>query len=625
MLAKRDRNTVFAALLGVFCLELIRTAWISDDAAITLRTVLNFIHGYGPTFNIDERVQAYTHPLWFFLISGLSVIVGNVFTVTFALSIGLSLVALWLFLTRLASDPVGGAVAGAGLLLSKAYLDFSTSGLENPLSHVLVLVAILLALRARSEAGKGDLAPFFFTCALIYLNRPDLLGLMLPLAVLLAATQRRQPARLVRAVLIGALPLLAWSAFSTFYYGFPFPNTAYAKLGTGIPLDERFVQGLRYLLHSVGSDPLTIAFIAGGVAVGFFGSAISISLSCGVALYLLYVLSIGGDFMEGRFLTAPMLVAAVVFARSTLSRAQWAAIGSVIAILGAVNVKATLLSDASYKNQVIAPTGIADERGFYYQKHGLLTAPKSAFSVPQWTVGARKVAVICGGLGYQGIYDGPGMHYIDECALADPLLARLPARHDPNWRIGHFVRQLPTDYRESIEQNRNALSDPQTRDFYEALRRITRSPLADPERLKEIVRFNLGKVARPDPDLYRYRSVPASSGVVVARAEQLNKPTAGGAWDAPGNIRFGRALEVQLASPASFSEIDVSVDNNDTYTLEVREAGAWREVGRIAPSGGVGMARHQVRLQQPAAGATAVRLTADGGDGLYSLGHVLLK
>ena len=29
---------------------------LSDDAAITLRTVLNFINGYGPTFNIDERV-----------------------------------------------------------------------------------------------------------------------------------------------------------------------------------------------------------------------------------------------------------------------------------------------------------------------------------------------------------------------------------------------------------------------------------------------------------------------------------------------------------------------------------------------------------------------------------------
>ena len=625
MLAKRDRNTVFAALLGIFCLELIRTAWISDDAAITLRTVLNFVHGHGPTFNIDERVQAYTHPLWFFLISGFSAIVGNVFTATFVLSIGISLAALWLFLTRLASDPAGGAIAGAALLLSKAYLDFSTSGLENPLSHLLVLAAILLALRARSAPGQASLLPFFLACSLIYLNRPDLLGLMLPLALLLAAAALRRPLPLLRAALIGAIPLLAWTLFSTWYYGFPFPNTAYAKLGTGIPLDERFVQGLRYLMHSVGTDPLTVAFIGGGMVLGLFGSAVSVSLSCGIGLYLLYVLSIGGDFMEGRFLTAPMLVAAVVFARSELSRAQWAVIGAVVALLGAVNVKATLLSDAGYINRTIAPTGIADERGFYYQEHGLLSAGKTTFSAPAWTVGARKVGVTCGGLGYGGINDGPGMHYIDECALADPLLARLPARHDPNWRVGHFVRQLPTDYRESIEQGRNVLSDAQTRDYYEGLRRITRGPLGDPQRLKDILRFNLGRIPRPDPDLYRYRQVPASSGMVVARAEQLGKPTAGGTWDAPGNIRFGSALEVMLPGPASFSEIDLSVDNNDSYILAVRDGAGWRDVGRIAPSGGVGMVRHQLKLQQPVVDTSALRITADGGDGRYSLGHLLLK
>jgi hypothetical protein len=47
----------------MFAVILFRTAWISDDAAITLRTVLNVTHGFGLTFNIAERVQTYTHPL----------------------------------------------------------------------------------------------------------------------------------------------------------------------------------------------------------------------------------------------------------------------------------------------------------------------------------------------------------------------------------------------------------------------------------------------------------------------------------------------------------------------------------------------------------------------------------
>ena len=54
------------------------------------------------------------------------------------------------------------------------------------------------------------------------------------------------------------------------------------------------------------------------------------------------------------------------------------------------------------------------------------------------------------------------MHFIDNCALADPLLARLPAKENPHWRIGHFYRQLPTDYKESIEQGKNLIIDKKT-------------------------------------------------------------------------------------------------------------------------------------------------------------------
>ena len=46
------------------------TAWVSDDAMISFRQILNFISGDGIVFNFGERVQAFTHPLWFFLLSG---------------------------------------------------------------------------------------------------------------------------------------------------------------------------------------------------------------------------------------------------------------------------------------------------------------------------------------------------------------------------------------------------------------------------------------------------------------------------------------------------------------------------------------------------------------------------
>src|SRR6266566_9135446 len=134
-----QRNDVLAVLLTIGLLELIRTSWISDDAAITLRCVLNVIHGYGPTFNIAERVEPYTHPLWFLLISALTAITRHVFASTFILSISISVIALWVLLTRIARDFPAGVLAASVLLLSKAYVDFSSSGLENPLAHLLLL------------------------------------------------------------------------------------------------------------------------------------------------------------------------------------------------------------------------------------------------------------------------------------------------------------------------------------------------------------------------------------------------------------------------------------------------------------------------------------------------------
>src|SRR5204863_5777359 len=64
------------------------------------------------------------------------------------------------------------------------------------------------------------------------------------------------------ALALGAVPLILWHLFALAYYGFPFPNTAYAKLGTGIPSAELMAQGLRYLSESFRADPVTLLTIA---------------------------------------------------------------------------------------------------------------------------------------------------------------------------------------------------------------------------------------------------------------------------------------------------------------------------------------------------------------------------
>ena len=53
-----------ALLLVLYGLVIVQRAWMGDDAFITLRTVDNFIAGRGLGYNVGERVQSHTHPLW---------------------------------------------------------------------------------------------------------------------------------------------------------------------------------------------------------------------------------------------------------------------------------------------------------------------------------------------------------------------------------------------------------------------------------------------------------------------------------------------------------------------------------------------------------------------------------
>jgi arabinofuranosyltransferase len=77
-----SKNMFYFCLIWIVLLILvlsIRRAWISDDAFITFRVIDNFINGYGLTWNPQERVQVYTHPLWMFLMLPLYAITRNPF------------------------------------------------------------------------------------------------------------------------------------------------------------------------------------------------------------------------------------------------------------------------------------------------------------------------------------------------------------------------------------------------------------------------------------------------------------------------------------------------------------------------------------------------------------------
>ncbi|MCA8950483.1 MAG: hypothetical protein KDE27_13340, partial [Planctomycetes bacterium] len=121
--------TIVLLLLGLAAL-LCRVAWVGDDALITLRTVYHWSLGYGPVWNVAERVQTYTHPLWMLLLALAHVLSGEFFYGTIVLSLVTALLAALVLM--LSARTALAAIAVAALLVgSNGFVNFATSGLEN--------------------------------------------------------------------------------------------------------------------------------------------------------------------------------------------------------------------------------------------------------------------------------------------------------------------------------------------------------------------------------------------------------------------------------------------------------------------------------------------------------------
>jgi len=508
---KITRLALIAALAALACV-LITNAWVCDDAYITFRTVDNFVSGHGLVWNGAERVQGYTHPLWMFLMAGCYAVTGDVYYTVIALQIGLTLAAATLLVARLTRGPIRALIAVAALLLSKAFVDFSTSGLENPLTHLL-LIGFCAVLCRESGTPYRRLGLLTGLASLALIARSDNLFLVAPaLAFELGRLARDHGVlhairRSIPWVALGLAPLLLWELFSLFYYGFPLPNTAYAKLATGIPTTEYAAQGLRFLQNSLSLDPLTLLVTVLALVLGLArGDGVNRALAIGVVLHLVYVVRAGGDFMSGRFLTAPFLVAVVIASRVPLGVEWRYRIASISLVLLAAAAGAFPTLGWWYAQDLPSAKdahGIADHRRELHATAGLVKA-KLGEQMPdhEWAERGRKFrqthrgrAPRLGGTGFTGFYAGPEVHIVDMWALTDPLLARLPfeeARKGRGWRPGHFHRPMPEGYHETLLSGHNVIADPDLAAYYDKLVLITRADLLAPGRLSAIWEINTG-------------------------------------------------------------------------------------------------------------------------------------
>jgi len=466
------------------------SAWASDDAYFSFRSAWNLAYGHGLRFDPSQRVQAFTNPLWTLLLAPPQRLGLDAYYAAMLLSLGATAGVAWLFLKH---HTLGtAAIAIALLTCSKAFVDFSTSGLEGPATHLLLLLLFLEGSHGSEDSLRSRRTGVF--AGLLLLNRLDSVLLVGPILLhRLARSSRRNRVNTLASV---AVIIGSWEIFSLIYYGTFLPNTYFAKLGGGAEANATISQGLAYLTQSFDLDWVTTPTLVLGLAAGVFGkSSEGRTWAITIVLFCTYVVLVGGDFMSGRFLTAPFLLATALLVQRVADRppGRTTPVLACILLAGLLSPGSPLRTGPSFgtdrsPEKYIDSDGIADERAFYYPRTGLLR-PRDGETLSPAPMHRTSESTVTGVRRDNGAlypYEaGPGMHFIGEWALADAFLARLPPR-DLRGRPGHVTRPIPSGYDETLDSGQNLLEDPEMAQIFDETQQVVAGPLWTMERWRMI-------------------------------------------------------------------------------------------------------------------------------------------
>jgi arabinofuranosyltransferase len=653
---------VVGGLLVLGAASMLYGAWLSDDYLIGLRQSLNLVHGRGFSFFADARVQTMTSPLWGIALAPV-VWLFDAFYAPMLLSVALSMGAIMVLhrlFWREAVARLPFLLSLAVLVGSKGFIDFSTSGLENPLAHLWA--ALLFATWSefeRAPTSRGFRKVCLYA-ALLCLTRYDYAILVFPVMVsgIYRVRARRQ---FVGGLVVFAACCVPWLAFSLVYYGTVLPNAFYAKLTTAIPLTESVQFGLRYYQATWIHDPTSLVGITLGIGLVCRRPSRRrwLPMTLGVLSYLAYIIPAGGDFMIGRFLSVPMLVSVGLLTdglRELGSAHFWKIPTGLLAYVMIMRPALPLLDHYSSRESMDAPgkspevlPRINDEKSAYIFDRGLMTGHRgfagwlasrvALWNEPVGSAGRRAVVVDCGGLGWRSFDFGPDAHVYDHCALADPFLSKLPLyrigedRQRLGWGPGHFTRSEPEGYSESVATGTNALRDPVLADVYDAIQDITAGPIFGARRWRSILRLatlELVRTARAAPS-YSGVKYPEPQETKIAPYAFYSNPFRShcGPENLAERVRRGEPLQVLLNGVTHSHSIKLTGTQGIGFQLTFLSAGA--EVGRLDVdmpkrcSSGLGLVEKSLPTSISEKGFDTLRIGATGaGDTAVHLGGLIL-
>ena len=479
--ARPEASTASSARLGagavlLFLAHAFYLSCVAEDAFIAFRFARHLATGHGLVWNIGEApVEGYTDFLWVLLSAGIIRLGLDIVPAAQMLSVAGGLATLWVTYraarTHLRLEPREALLPVWLLAAAGPFATWSASGMEMTLFTLFAVVAAHLTAQAWGEARGPAAALAAVALVAATLTRPE--GVLLALVLLGGSTaaavghgsrlRRFAAAATLYAVLFG---IYFWWRYS--YFGYPLPNTFYAKTGGG--LDQILRGGLLaflfYMQFGVPLVPLLLvaAWEFGTTALrparirlrtllerhAFPAAAVAI-----VAAYSAYTIAVGGDYMAMHRFFVPvlpflyLLIALPAAALRRRIRTRENAAG--YAVLLAVTLLATFFPSTPL------------ERSFFYtppQQHGAYRGVQTErWHVNRLTAigrffdgyrrsGAESLATSAiGAIGFHA-----DMRIFDMHGLVDTHIAHLPAPPDLGRRrpghgredLGYTLSRNPT-------------------------------------------------------------------------------------------------------------------------------------------------------------------------------------
>lgn len=514
---KRKYVVIFSVIFAVIVLL---SAWNCDDAYHGFVTVRNILNGDGFVYNIGERVNVCTCPLFVLILVGFTFIIREPSIAAFILCTIFSVAAFYIVISKICKTIWQIVFVFFAMVTSYCFMSFTTSGLENSLLF-LELACFVIVYSRNDEYNFKKLILLAFIDALVLFTRTDV-GFMLfiPTAYVFLFKRKCSIIKMFGAGMIGLMPYMMWELFSAFYFGSWFPNPFYVKVGTSIPLNEYITHGIQYLLITIIYDSVLIIPIFVVIVALLLNKKVSFKIfAIGMLMKFCWVIYMGGDFMVGRHFTDSFFVAIIwiiVMINQSIENASnmhtkekrlrfTAYVTLIVCVALSINHRTNIAKSFVFPQKA---DQAGEEKDYYYPTLGLL--PRLIGYISQgidttdytWPLGQEVQEAI--DRGDKGIINtwAPGVivyktnekiFWVDDLALGDAFLSKFPSIRTTPWRVGHTVREVPAGYSESLRYGDNRLEDPDLREYYDMYLEVTRGKLWSVKRTKLAFEFAMGK------------------------------------------------------------------------------------------------------------------------------------